>query len=85
MKIKQFIKKNKVKIIVIGTIVGGAVIGGVIGKKYSGGKTSGNIVRSIKNTELNTEEVIDYILKAGENDKFAIFKESSTYDIITDL
>lgn len=84
MKIKQFINKNKVKIIVGGTIVGG-VIGGIVGIKYSGGKTSGNIVRSIKNTELNTEEVIDYILKAGDNDKYAIFKESSTYEIITDL
>lgn len=89
MKIKQFIKDNKIKIIVGGTIVGGAVIGGVMGVKFSGFKFSGfkpfenkDVISTT--TKMNTKEIIDYILNVSDDNKFAIFKESDKY-IIVDL
>ena len=79
MKIKQFIKKNKVKIIVVGTIVGGAVIGGVIGKKHSSGKTLEQVMPLNDDVRFNKEELIDFISKAEADDKFAIFKENNSW------
>lgn len=79
MKIKQFIKKNKVKMIVVGTIVGGAVIGGVIGKKHSSGKTLEQLIPLNDDTRFNKEELIDFISKAEVDDKFAIFKENNSW------
>ena len=84
MKIKQFIKDNKIKIIVGGTIVGGAVIGGVMGVKFSGFKPFENKDVISTTTKMNTKEIIDYILNVSDDNKFAIFKESDKY-IIVDL
>lgn len=89
MKIKEFIKKHKSEIIV-GTVVGSTIIAAVLVKKSismrilqkEGEQILTTLTNDHKAIGRTAEEIVDFILNVGENDKFAIFKETELYEIV---
>lgn len=81
MKIKNFIKEHKVEI-AIGAVVGGAIIATVLTRKYLRIKIEQIEGKSGVIKGKTIDEVIDFILSASENDKFAVFKEGPLFEIV---
>ena len=82
MEIKKFIKKYESKIIAV-TFVGGVILGAVLTGKYLKLKTNNIEVNLVnKLNSITTEEAIDYILNASEDDKFGVFKEGPLFQIV---
>ena len=80
IKIKNFVKKHETKILIT-TIIGGSIISAVLAKKITKNKMLdlGNEMQAKIELNFRTkEEIMEFILNASENDKFAIFKEKET-------
>ena len=94
-KIKKFIKDHRNEINIVSG-VGGMIVSAVLLKKLLGKDTEVSVNKlqnlsgdkpynSVSRILLNTEEVVDYVLKNEDGHGYAIFKDIDSYEVVEDL